>query len=242
LETSVKLEVRDMRVLAIGAHPDDIELLCGGTMAKYTKNGHKVTIVTMTNGDKGHLIIPPEELGRMRLEEGRRGASILGADHMWVGYKDAEVFHDREAVMRVVEVIRKVKPDVLFTMSPLDYHPDHTNTGTVTVEAVFNAGVPRIQTESPAHVPKKVYFCETVFGIGFEPDLWVDISDFIEVKIRSLQEHKSQVEWLREHHGIDVVEDARTCARFRGLQVGVRYAEVFQQVKKHMQMAPADLP
>jgi LmbE family N-acetylglucosaminyl deacetylase len=85
LETSVKSEVRDMRVLAIGAHPDDIELLCGGTMAKYTKNGHKVTIVTMTNGDKGHLIIPPEELGRMRLEEGRRGASILGADHMWVG-------------------------------------------------------------------------------------------------------------------------------------------------------------
>jgi len=231
-----------MRVLAIGAHPDDIELLCGGTMAKYTKNGHQVTIATMTNGDKGHLIIPADELGKMRLEEGRRGASVLGATHMWVGFKDAEVFHDSHAVMKVVEVIRKARPDVVFTMSPRDYHPDHTNTGTIVVDAVFDAGVPRVQTESPAHVPKKVYFCETVFGIGFEPDMWVDISDFMDVKVRSLQEHKSQVEWLKEHHGIDVLEDARTCARFRGLQVGVRYAEVFQQVKKHMQMAPVDLP
>jgi LmbE family N-acetylglucosaminyl deacetylase len=110
------------------------------------------------------------------------------------------------------------------------------------VDAVFDAGVPRVVTESPAHAPKKVYFCETIFGIGFEPDIWIDISDFMDVKLRSLQEHKSQVEWLKEHQGIDVLEDARTCARFRGLQVGTRYAEAFQQVKKHMQMAPVGLP
>jgi pimeloyl-CoA synthetase len=71
--------------------------------------------------------------------------------------------------------------------------------------------------------------------------MWVG-SDFMDIKVRALQERKSQVKWLKEHHGIDVLEHARTCARFRGLQVGVRYAEVFQQVKKHMQMAPVDLP
>jgi len=231
-----------MRILAIGAHPDDVEFLCGGTMAKYARNGHKVTVATMTNGDKGHLRIPPEELGKIRLEEARRGASVLGADHMWAGFRDAEVFHDRAAVMNVVEVIRRVKADVVFTMSPQDYHPDHANTGTVVVEAVFDAGVPLIQTESSAHTPKKVFHCETMFGIEFQPDLWVDISDLMDVKLRSLEEHKSQVEWLREHHGIDIIDDARVCSRFRGLQVGVKYAEVFQQVKKHMQIAPVDLP
>lgn len=232
----------EMRVLAIGAHPDDVELLCGGTMAKYTKNGHKIMIATMTNGDKGHLIIPPRKLGRIRLEEARRAASVLGGQHVWVGFKDGEVFHNRNSVMKTVEVIRKAKPDVVFTMSPQDYHGDHANTGRIVVEAVFDAGVPRIRTESPAHTPRKVYYCETVFGIGFEPDLWVDISDHIETKLKALQQHKSQIKWLKDHHGIDFIDDARVCSRFRGLQVGVKYAETFQQVKKHMQIAPVELP
>jgi bacillithiol biosynthesis deacetylase BshB1 len=231
-----------MRVLAIGAHPDDVELLCGGTLAKYAKNGHKIVIATMTNGDKGHLIIPPKRLAKIRLEEARRAASILGGQHAWVGFSDGDVFHDRKAVMKVVEVIRKAKPDIIFTMSPEDYHGDHANTGRIVVEAVFDAGVPRIRTKSPAHTPRKVYYCETVFGIGFEPDLWVDISNVMNTKLKALQQHKSQIEWLKEHHGIDFVDDARVCSRFRGLQVGVKYAEVFQQVRKHMQIAPVDLP
>lgn len=211
-------------------------------MAKYTKNGHKVVIATMANGDKGHLTIPPEELGKMRLEEARTAASVLGADHMWVGFRDAEVFHDREAVMKVVEVIRKAKPDIVFTMSPLDYHPDHTNTATIVVEAVFDAGVPLVRTESPAHTPRKVYYCETIFGIGFEPTLWVDISDFIDLKLKALAEHRTQITWMKDHHGVDFIDDARVCSRFRGLQVGVKYAEGFQHVSKHMQVAPVDLP
>jgi bacillithiol biosynthesis deacetylase BshB1 len=231
-----------MRVLAIGAHPDDIELLCGGTMAKYTKNGHIVIIASMTNGDKGHPKIPPKELARIRLEEARRSAEVLGADHMWAGFRDAEVFHNRASIMKVVEVIRKAKPDVVFTMSPHDYHGDHINTSTIVAEAVFDAGVPLVKTKSPAHTAKRVYHCETLFGIGFEPDLWVDISEMMKLKVRALQEHKSQINWMKEHHGIDFIGDARVCARFRGLQVGVKYAEVFQQVRKHMQIGPVDLP
>lgn len=231
-----------MRVLAIGAHPDDIELLCGGTMAKYVKNGHAVTIASMTNGDKGHPKIPPKELGKIRLEEARRSASVLGADHIWVGFRDAEVFHNQTSVMKVVEAVRKAKPDVVFTMSPQDYHGDHINTSTIVAEAVFDAGVPSVKTRSPAHTAKRVYHCETVFGIGFDPDLWIDISDTIELKLRALQEHKSQINWMKEHHGIDFIDDIRVCARFRGLQVGVKYAEVFQQVRKHMQIAAVDLP
>jgi bacillithiol biosynthesis deacetylase BshB1 len=237
-----RIQVVKMRVLAIGAHPDDIEFLCGGTMAKYTKGGHSIVVATMTNGDKGHLTIPPKKLAKIRLKEAAQAASILGGRHVWVGFSDGEVFHDREAVMKVVEVIRNAKPDVVFTMSPSDYHGDHVNTGRIVVEAVFNAGVPRIRTKSPAHTPRKVYYCDNVFGIGFEPDLWVDISDLMDTKVEALRQHKSQIEWLKDHHGIDFIDDARACSRFRGLQVGVKYAEAFQQVRKHMQIAPVELP
>lgn len=231
-----------MRILAIGAHPDDAELLCGGTMAKYARKGHAVTIASMTNGDKGHPKIPPRKLGKIRLEEARRSASILGADHMWVGFRDADVFHNKASVLKVVETIRKARPDVVFTMSPRDYHGDHINTSIIVAEAVFDAGVPLVKTGSPAHTTKRVYHCETVFGIGFDPDLWVDISDTMELKLKALREHRSQINWMKEHHGIDIIDDVRVCARFRGLQVGVKHAEVFQQVRKHMQIAPVDLP
>jgi len=211
-------------------------------MAKYAKKGHKTVIATMTNGDKGHLVIPPKRLAKIRLGEARRAASVLGGQYVWAGFNDGEVFHNREAVLKVVELIRKARPDVIFTMSPEDYHGDHSNTGRIVVEATFAAGVPRILTKSPAHTPKRVYYCETAFGIGFEPDLWIDISDVIDTKLKALRQHESQMQWLKKHHGIDFIEDTRVCSRFRGLQVGVRYAEAFQQVKKHMQIAPSDLP
>jgi len=211
-------------------------------MAKYAKSGHKTVIATMTNGDKGHLVIPPKKLAKIRLGEARRAASILGGQYVWAGFSDGEVFHNQDAVMRVVEVIRRARPDVIFTMSPEDYHGDHSNTGRIVVEATFDAGIPRIRTGSLAHTPKRVYYCETTFGIGFEPDLWVDISDVMDTKLRALRQHKSQFQWLKDHHGTDFIDDARVCSRFRGLQVGVKYAEAFQQVKKHMQIGPVDLP
>jgi len=228
--------------LAIGAHPDDVESSCGGVVAKYARRGHKIVIATMTNGDKGHLVIPPKKLAKIRLGEARRAASILGGQYVWVGFSDGEVFHNREAVLKVVELIRKAKPDVIFTMSPEDYHGDHSNTGRIVVEATFAAGVPRILPKLPAHTPKKAYYCETAFGIGFEPDLWIDISDVMDTKLKALRQHESQIQWLKQHHGIDFIEDTRVCSRFRGLQVGVKYAEAFQQVKKHMQIGPSDLP
>jgi LmbE family N-acetylglucosaminyl deacetylase len=211
-------------------------------LAKYARNGHKIVIATMTNGDKGHLTIPPKKLAKIRLVEARRAAATLGGESMWAGFRDAEVFHDREAVMRLVEVIRKAKPDVIYTMSPEDYHGDHSNTGRIVVEAAFDAGVPRVRTKSPAHTTRKVFYCESMYGLGFEPDFWIDISDVIETKLKALKQHESQIEWVEVHHGSNMVDDARVCSRFRGLQVGVKYAEAFQLVRKHMQIAPAELP
>jgi len=211
-------------------------------MAKYAKNGHKIVIATMTNGDKGHLVIPPKRLAKIRLAEARRAAAVLGGKSVWAGFRDGEVFHNREGVMRVVEVIRKAKPDIIFTMFHEDYHGDHSNTGRIVVEAAFDAGLPRIQTESQPHTPRKVYYCEPMYGLGFEPDFWIDISDEIRTKLAALQQHASQMQWVKTHHGSDMVDDARICSRYRGLQVGVKYAEAFQQVRKHMQIGPVKLP
>jgi len=100
----------EMRVLAIGAHSVNIKLLCGGTMATYAKNGHKIVIATKTNGDKGHLIIPPKKLAKIRLEEARRAASILGGQHAWVRFTDGDVFHDRKAVMKSLRSFARQNP------------------------------------------------------------------------------------------------------------------------------------
>lgn len=230
-----------MNILAVGAHPDDVEMLCGGALAKMSREGHRVFIATMSNGDKGHLIIPPRELGRLRLKEAENAAHILGAEHLYLGFRDAEVFHQEGTVLRVVEAIRMAKADVILTHHPEDYHPDHVNATLSVLDAAFEAGVPRIKTRREAYTPKKLYFMETLFGLGFNPEIWVDISDTIELKMKALAEHKSQVEWLKKHHGYDLLEAIRTCARYRGLQVGVEYAEVFSSAKKHMMVKPTEI-
>jgi bacillithiol biosynthesis deacetylase BshB1 len=229
-----------MNILAVGAHPDDMEILCGGTLAKMSQQGHRVFIATMSNGDKGHLIIPPKELGKLRLKEAENAAHLLGAQHLYLGFKDAEVYRGEKTVMRIVEAVRTAKADIILTHHPEDYHPDHVNTAISVLDAAFNAGVPRIKTRHEAHTPKKVYLTETFFGLSFNPEIWIDISDTIDLKMKALAEHKSQVEWLKKHHGYDLLEAIRTCARYRGLQVGVEYAEVFSSAKKHMMIKPTN--
>jgi LmbE family N-acetylglucosaminyl deacetylase len=77
-----------MKILAVGAHPDDLEICCAGTLAKYVKEGHEVTMCHALNGDKGHFHIPPEKLGPMRVEEARRGAEVIGCKSLYIGYND----------------------------------------------------------------------------------------------------------------------------------------------------------
>ena len=139
-----------MRVLFIGAHPDDIEIECGGTVAKCVKRGDEVYCCHLSDGDLGHVEIMPKELGEIRRGEAKKAGEISGATVIWGGFHDLGIFaENREPVDKVVEIIRQVDPDFIVTHNPDDYMPDHT----ATYSLVFAASFAGIKPESRVRKP-----------------------------------------------------------------------------------------
>jgi len=221
-----------MRILAVGAHPDDLEILCGGTLARFAEEGHKVVMAHACRGDKGHFEIPPDELSRIRDEEAKAAARIIGAESICLGIGDLELQIERESLMRFVELIRRTRPDVIITHDPKDYMPDHVVTSRLVFDASFVATLPHTKTEHPHHEKiTPIYHMDTLAGVNFEPSEYVDITDVMAKKLDMMRKHASQVEWLKNHDHIDILEFMETVAKFRGLQCGVRYAEAFSAVR-----------
>lgn len=222
-----------MRVLAVGAHPDDIEILCAGTLLRYQEAGHEVIMAVATNGEQGHFEIMPEELARIRMSETEASAAILGATLIWMGYPDQFLFHDEPTRRAFVEMIRQARPDVVITHNPDDYSQDHRVVAELVFTASFMAGVPHIETDSPP-VPRipALFYMDHITGTGFAPAELVDITPVIERKTRMLECHESQLKWLREHDNVDIVDMMKVVARFRALSCtgGVRYAEGFRRL------------
>jgi LmbE family N-acetylglucosaminyl deacetylase len=218
-----------MRVLAVGAHPDDLDLLCGGTLARFVRGGHEVTMCHATVGDKGSYVHTSEEIGRIRIGEAQRAAEICGADHVSLGLHDSEVCAvDSEQRRLVVDLVRTVRPDLIITHSPGDYMSDHNETSKLVFDCSFHATLPLFET-GKAHHDKvtPIFFMETLSGLGFTPTEFVDITDVIETKAAMLEAHESQITWMRDHDGIDIVEQMKAVSTFRGYQCGVAYAEGF---------------
>lgn len=218
-----------MKVMAVVAHPDDIELLCAGTLAKFKAKGHDIAMVYLCKGDKGHFEIPPSELVEIRRKEAENSAKILDAE-VYVGFfSDLQLFVNRESVDVVIRIIRKVKPDLIITHSPEDYMMDHINASRIAVDASFIATLPNYETDQPAHTKIcPIYFMDTLCGVNFQPTEYVDITDFMEIKEKMLLCHQSQYKWLKEHDNIDYVEFMKNLSAFRGAQCGVKYAEGFR--------------
>ncbi len=112
-----------MNVLAVGAHPDDLEILCAGTLARYSRDGYRVIMAHICSGNKGHHHIPPGELAEIRDKEAVSSAKLIGAEHINLGIEDLGVYLEREQVLACVELIRRTMPDVIITHSPDDYMP-----------------------------------------------------------------------------------------------------------------------
>jgi len=233
-----------MNILWVGAHPDDMEFFVAGTLGKYIRQGHKVSICVAARGDKGSHTLSPNEIAKIREEETVEGAKLLGAEFLGIlGYPDCEVYFDRDLVGKMVDVIRKAKPNVIITHYDKDYMPDHNAVSQATVAAAFHAGLTNFETQRPPHKPAKVYYSDTLYGLDFDPDFWVDITDTFELKMRALRAHKSQVEDFMPGHFLASPEEAaQIWSRFRGLQVGVKYAEAFKLVKRHMRLTSINLP
>ena len=220
-----------MRLLAVGAHPDDLELLCGGTMAKYADAGHQVFMAHLCSGNLGGKDIAPEELARIRDQEARNSAQLIGAQALGPVAGDLELYPTKQMRTELVDIIRQAKPDLIFTHSPNDYMLDHTNTAQLVFDAAFTSTVPLFKTKHPAHEPIiPIFYMDTVAGVGFEPTDYVDITDFLETKKKMFLAHESQHKWLESHHKIDDLEMLETMSKFRGLQCGVKYAEAFRRL------------
>lgn len=218
-----------MKVLAVGAHPDDLEMLCGGTIARFTREGHQVTMCHAALGDRGSFVHSSEQITAIRLAEAKESAKVLGAKHATLGLSDGEV-NAADPVQRTlaIDLIRLTRPDLILTHAPNDYMADHNEVSKLMVDASHLATLPLTVTEIPAHdVVASVYYVDTLAGVGFTPTEYVDISTDFEIKITALRCHRSQLEWLREHDGVDVIEQTRITSAFRGFQSGVTYAEGF---------------
>jgi LmbE family N-acetylglucosaminyl deacetylase len=234
-----------MRVLAVGAHPDDLEILCAGTLARYRQAGHDVVMAHLCNGDCGHFVIPSEELSAMRAGEAAKAAEVIGAELLSLGIGDCDLrADDLQARQGVVDLIREARPDVIITHTPDDYMPDHVATSELVFFASFAASLPHWRTgkDIPAHVAvPPIYYMDTLAGTGFIPEEYVDITPVFEKKLEMLKCHQSQVTWLQEHDGIDLEDFVTVMARARGLQCGVRYAEGFRQLRRWPRIVPRRL-
>lgn len=220
-----------MNVLAITCHPDDMEINCAGTLLKCLKRGDKVTVCHVCNGSHGHMVIMPDELKEIRKKEAVTSGNLVGFEVVTCDINDLHVYESiKEQRDKVVDVIRKVQPDVIITHSPNDYMPDHNAVSRLAFDASFAASVPHYETkEKQASKVVPIYYMETLNGVDFNPTHYVDITEEMDTKVKMLECHESQYVWLKEHVGVDVGEEAKIIAAFRGLQCGKKYAEAFTQ-------------
>ena len=220
-----------MNVLAIGCHPDDIEISCAGTLAKCVQRGDKVIVCHVCNGDMGHVIIPPEELGPLRNGEAEKAGSLAGIEVISLDIGDLLPNGcDMAQRDKVIEVIRYAQPDFIITHSPTDYMPDHLAVQKLVFDASFAASVPHYAPgEHPASKVTPIYYMDNLAGMRFEPTTYVDITDTIDLKIEMLECHESQLKWMRDHDHIDFADFVRTCSKFRGYQSNCAYAVGFTE-------------
>lgn len=222
-----------MRIMAFGAHPDDIEFLCSGTLAKYSSAGHEVAIAISTNGEVGSPVLDKLEIAAIRKKEARESAGIIGAEFYWIGYPDEFLFNNEPVRLKYIDVVRQFRPDVIIcTDKDNDYHPDHTTTGQIIWDTHVMYSVPNIRTEHPPleKIPV-IIFMDTAAAVNFQPEFYIDITDYWEVKKKMISCHKSQEEWMIDQYGVSCVEFGRIQSKLRGFQAGCSYAECFRMPK-----------
>jgi bacillithiol biosynthesis deacetylase BshB1 len=214
-------------VLAIAAHPDDVELTCGGTLASLKAKGYRFGIVDLTRGEMGTRGTP-----ELRAAEARHAAEILGAEFREsLDLRDGGLRRDPEAELAVIDVIRREKPRLIFTPYPDDRHPDHRRAGQIVTDAAYYAGLRRRESGHAAHRPQQVLYFST-FQVH-RPDLLVDVTPFIEIRRAAMRAFVSQFHdpqskepqtMLSQQSFLDTIE-AR--ARYFGAMINVEFAEGF---------------
>jgi len=195
-----------LRILALGAHPDDIEAGCGGTLIKYARGGHRIFLMVLTAGEQG--------AGRgVRMREQEQAAKSLKAEKIfWGGYPDTKLPIEQRLIQKIERVVREVEPHFIFVHFHDDTHQDHRHLAVSTVTAT--------------RYTKNVMFYEGPTTQNFSPTVFVNIDAVLEDKVDALRAHQSQVK-KTNMEGLTIVDIIRASAHFRGIQGRVKNAEGF---------------
>ncbi len=194
-----------LTLLAIGAHPDDCELGAGGLAALYARAGHRVHFVAVTNGDAGHHELAGAPLARRRRAEAEAAAAVIGIAYTVLDNHDGELEPSLPNRRAIIRLIREVRPDLVLTHRPNDYHPDHRYTSLLVQDAAYMVTVPGIVAAAPhlAADPVILYMSDSFQRpYPFAPDVIVPIDDVLDAKLDMLHQHASQMyEWLPYNTG-----------------------------------------
>jgi LmbE family N-acetylglucosaminyl deacetylase len=231
-----------LNILAVEAHPDDVEFLCAGTLARLAALGHAISILSVTGGEYGSATLNQEQVRELRAEESREAAAVIGAQFHLANGRDKHFIFNEAVRNRMVEIFRIARPDIVFALSPKDYVLDHDFASLLARDAATAASVVTLQTGETNPAPPLrgipyLYYCEPmwqmdVFGDPVPSGTYVDISETLEAKKRMLACHVSQVEFMRGRFGEpDVAEIVETFGRNAGRAAGFAYAEGFRQHK-----------
>lgn len=211
-------------------------------LAKYAQAGHRVTILSLTPGEKGHPTLGAAEYAAQKIEEARRCAEILGAESIVLPYGDATLEVTEAIKFEVADIMRDLKPDVLITHWEKSIHKDHRNAHTIALDARFYAALKRIEREKPAHFIGKIYFSENWEDMdGYEPDMYVDTTDVFDRYVEAL----SQFELWNGGTGWPYADYYKSLARMRGcLGFGLRgqYASTLMRPKEAHVQRMRELP
>jgi LmbE family N-acetylglucosaminyl deacetylase len=189
-----------LRIIMIGAHPDDCDQDAGGTAILFAKMGYAVKFVSVTNGDAGHQDIGGGALANRRLAEAKEAGKRFGVEYDVLHNHDGELVPSLDVRLQVIRKIREWNADVVIAPRPNDYHPDHRYTGVLVQDAAYMVGVPNIASDTPPLKKNPVFLYFQDFfqrPNPFRPDVAIDITSSFEQKIHALDAHESQFyEWL----------------------------------------------
>jgi len=227
------------RILAVHAHPDDVEHLCAGTLAVLAGRGHAVAIATLTAGECGSASTDLAQTAAIRNAEAAKAAALIGADYACADLPDLGVFVDDAARRAVTELIRWAAAEIVIAASPADYHPDHEAASQLTRDACFASSVPNYATgpaKALAAIPH-LYFCDPIGGrdrdgVAVVAEFGCALGPAFATKRAMLACHESQAEWVARQHGVaDHLGSMETWTRRRGADFGVEAAEGFRQYR-----------
>lgn len=231
-----------MRIVSIHAHPDDAEILAGGTLALLSRLGHEIFIVTLSAGDCGSTIHGAEEIAAIRKAEATESAALIGAGYRWGGFRDMAIFSDDPSRRIVTGLLRELRADIVLTAAPSDYLSDHEATSQLVRDACFAASIPNYRTPTESRILPVIphlYFMDPIdqrdrSGNLTVPDFTVDVASTFETKRAMLAKHQSQRLWLQAQHGMkDYIEQMEDWTRACGARAGIILGEGFRHYKVH---------